>query len=147
MRKSALTFGRLTLLASILLISSTAAFADALSPKDTYLKYRAALANAKEVKEISTFLCKKANRQINETPENDKAMMFEMMKEMTPNEVQVVSEETKDEHATLKLTGNEPRPADKSIKEKIEGTVTFIKENGEWKIDKESWNSSITKTD
>ncbi len=147
MLKRHFVFGSLAFLAGVFAFGNCAVLADALSPKDTYMKYRAALAKAKEVKEITPFLCKKSCEQINQTPESDKPMMFGFMKETTPAVVQVISEEIKDDHASLKLSGKEAglAKADSSVKETTEGTVTFVKENGEWKIDKENWNSSIMK--
>lgn len=146
MAKPQLIFGCLAIVSGIFASTSSAVLADTLSPKETYLKYRTALAKAKEVKELCPYYCKRTIDQIEHTPEADKPMMFGFMKETSPQVVQVISEDIKDNTASIKLTGKEAGPADPKVKETTEGTVTFIKEGGEWKIDKESWKSTMVNT-
>lgn len=115
------------------------------SPKETYFKYRAALSAASKIDDVSSFLCKRVNEEIQKTPAPMKPMMFGLMKEITPKKVDVVSDVVNGDNATLTLTGKDELLAkvDPNAKEVSKGTVTLVKENGIWKIDKESWETKI----
>lgn len=125
-----------------LMSASEALAADALSPKETYLKYRSALPAANKIEDVSSFMCKKVNDDIAHTPAEMKPMMFGFMKETSPKAVQVVSEEVKGETATVLLEGKSaPEAKDgNAVKEECKGKVTFVREGGIWKIEKESWD-------
>ena len=118
------------------------ALADSLSPKDSYLKYRTALAGAHKIEDLQSMLCKTVNEDIAHTPAPMKPMMFDLMKTTAPLSVQVVSEAVSGDNATLTLSGKS-EPAGSKVKEQTSGKVTLVKENGTWKIKKESWNSKI----
>ncbi|MBX9689207.1 MAG: hypothetical protein K2X27_21035 [Candidatus Obscuribacterales bacterium] len=127
-------------------VFSALAQAESLSPKETYLKYRSALLSAKTVNEIMPFMCKKVQSEIESTPQDMKPMIFGLIKETTPSSVQVISEEIDGDSANLKLSSagsQTPPPGAKSIKEDTKGSVKLLKENGVWKIDKESWESKV----
>lgn len=128
------------ILASILAVGP--GFADSLSPKDTYLQYRAALVKAAKIEDLQTMLCKKVNEDIAHTPPDMKPMMFDLMKATAPTSVQVVSEVVDGDNATLTLAGR-TEPAGPSVSEQTSGKVRLVRESGIWKILKESWNSKI----
>lgn len=135
------------LLASGVLLATGSAFCaeEAQAPKDLYLKYRSALLKASKIDDLKPFLCKKVVAEIDQTPADMKPMMFGIMKETSPNTVQILSEDLKGDNATLTLTGiGEPAPKNVTItKEEIKGTVKLVKEAGAWKIDKESWEVKV----
>ena len=116
------------------------------SPQERYLDYHKALAAAKDVTAIEPFMSRKVVNEIRSTPEEQRAMMFGLMKEMTPKTVQVVSEKIDGERAEVNLTGkssDQPEAASGKVKEETTGTVKFVLEDGAWKIDKESWNTKV----
>ena len=127
---------------SLLLLSGNIALANTPSPKETYLKYRDALASANKVEDLTSYMCKKVIDDINHTPTDMKPMMFGLMKETAPKQVKVLSEEIKGDNATLALTSTGDTVS-KNSSETSKGSVTFVKENDEWKINKESWNIKI----
>lgn len=138
--------GLLLGLSAVLFLNAGAAMAEAvLTPKETYLKYKTALSAAQKIEDVSSFMCKKVNDEIKETPADMKPMMFGLIKETAPKTVQIVSEEVKADTATLQLTAKtEPAMQDgNKVKEDTKGKVTFVKEGGIWKIDKESWESKV----
>ncbi len=62
--------------------------------------------------------------------------MFEMMKMMNKlSDVKITKEEKTAAGATLTVTGVD------ADKKKVNGSVDVVKEEGEWKIGKESWRS------
>ena len=141
-RKFGFLFG---LSMSVLFLNAAGVQAEALTPKETYLKYRAALPAAQKIEDVSSFMCKRVNEEIKGTPADMKPMMFGFIKETAPKTVQILSEEVKGDNATLVLTGkSEPEVQNgNKVKEDTKGKVTFLKEDGVWKIDKESWDSKV----
>lgn len=117
------------------------------TPKAAYLDYFKTFLVATDVNAIVPYMCKSVVKQINETPADMKPMMFGVMKEMTPKEIEVLSEKVDGDHATIKLAGKPDASLAKDMTEKNEGTVTMVREDGVWKIDKESWNSSVKSKD
>ncbi len=123
---------------------NNAAQAESLSPKDSYLKYKTALIAANKIEDLSSFYCKQVNEEIKHTPAEMKPMMFSLMKETSPQQVTIKSEDINGDSAKLSLVS---APADAkaspNVIESTTGSVSFLREDGEWKIKKESWNSKI----
>jgi hypothetical protein len=118
------------------------ASAEEQTPKAVYLDYFKTFLSATDVNAVIPYMCKSVVKQMNETPADMKPMMFGVMKEMTPKEIEILSEKVDGDHATMTLSGK-PNTTDPNMTEKNDGTVTMIREDGAWKIEKESWNSSI----
>lgn len=133
-------------LALLLLAAGGEAWSKEETPGEIYMKYHKVLLDASNVQAIVPFMCKRVVNEINSTPEGERNMMFEVMKGMTPRTVQVTAESAKGDEATVKVTGGSPPTPDATgtnlREEKSEGSVKFIREDGAWKIDKESWKSS-----
>jgi hypothetical protein len=123
-------------------LAGSPVLADSLSPKETYLKYRATLAAADKVEAIQPMCCKKVNEEIDQTPADMKPKMFEFIKATAPLSVEVLSEAVDGDTATLNLSGK-TEPAASNVSERTLGKVTLVKEDGMWKIGKESWNSKV----
>lgn len=123
----------LTLVTTFFSIASVAAAT--ITPSDVYLQYRAALVDAKDISAVAPLMTKSVNEDINHTPEKDKPMMFGILKSFSPKTVQILSEKIDGEKAVLTVSGDP--------KEKETGTVSLLRENGLWKIEKESWKASI----
>ena len=100
-----------------------------------YLTYNATMAKAKSIDELLPFMSKQRVDQVKGTPADERAMMFDMVKEMGAKNVKVVKETPSPAGATLEVTGSDPTGG------AMKGTVTLVKEAGAWKIDKESWSN------
>lgn len=99
-----------------------------------YLGYLAALGKAKSVDELLPFMARKRVDQIKAEKPDDRAMMFDMIKEFAPKNVKVVKETPSAGGATLEATGDGSGGTTK-------GTITLVKEAGAWKVDRESWSN------
>ncbi|PWT98958.1 MAG: hypothetical protein C5B53_06030 [Candidatus Melainabacteria bacterium] len=108
------------------------------------MQYHSALSTATAVDAVEPYMCKKVTKEIDETPADMKPKMFGLIKEFTPKSVKVTSEKIDGDQATLSLIDNSAQSTPRGITEKTAGTVTLVREDGTWKIDKESWNSNIT---
>ena len=139
--------GKGLLLAAVCLFlcAQSAVQAEALSAKEVYLKYRSALAKAAKIEDLQSFMAKHVVDEIQQTPADMKPMMFGLMKETAPKTVEILSEEVKGDNALLKLSGKGDSlfKGATITKEDTKGSVKLLRENGEWKIDKESWESKI----
>jgi hypothetical protein len=101
-----------------------------------YLAYRAAFDKAKTIDELLPYMAKKNVDQVKSTPADQRAKMFEMIKEMGAlKNVKVLKEAKNGDGATLTVEALGPDNA------KTTGTIDVIKEAGAWKIGKESWSS------
>ncbi len=132
-------FVSLSLMLTLMSLSliNTAAFAQSQqTASQFYMKFRAAFEKAKTVDELLPYMAKENRAQIAATPADDKAKMFEMMKMMNKlSDVKITKEEKTAAGATLTVTGVD------ADKKKVNGSVDVVKEEGEWKIGKESWRS------
>jgi hypothetical protein len=118
------------------LINTTAFAQSQQTASQFYMKFRAAFEKAKTVDELLPYMAKENRAQIAATPADDKAKMFEMMKMMNKlSDVKITKEEKTAAGATLTVTGVD------ADKKKVNGSVDVVKEEGEWKIGKESWRS------
>ena len=72
--------------------------------------------------------------QANDVPAAERKRLLRVLARLLPRNYSVV-EETVDEggkHAVLRLRGTPPQA--------VLGTITFVKENGEWKVDEANWS-------
>ena len=101
-----------------------------------YLAYKAAFDKAKKIEDIYPYMAAKRLAQMKETPADDRAMMFDMIKSMgAMTGVKVLKETPTAAGATLDVEGV---GEDKS---KQTGTISLVKEAGAWKVDNESWKN------
>lgn len=106
------------------------------TPTQFYMAYRTAFDKAKTVADIRPFQSKSVKAQVDATPAAERAEMFEMIKMMGAlTGVKVVKETVTAGGATLQVEALD------SDKAKTKGTITLVKEDGAWKIDKEKWSS------
>lgn len=129
-----------TLVASAALL--TLAPARALAAGETgegakfYLQYKAAFAKAKAIEEILPYMAKKRAAEIESTPKDDRAKMFEMIRMMDVRDVKIAKETRTENGITLGVTGTGGL-GDGPTK----GTITLVREDGQLKVDKESWKN------
>jgi|SRR5450432_1437690 hypothetical protein len=125
-----------TLLASIcaaLLLFAAPAIA-AQTATQFYMEYNDAWSKAKSIDALLPYLAKDSRAEIEATPKDKRAMMFDMMKEMgKKSNVKVVKETKTGDGFTLDTTaiGADKKP--------MKGIVTIVMEGGAMKMKKESW--------
>ena len=101
-----------------------------------YMAYRAAFAKAKKVEEILPFMSKARRAEIEKTPAGERAKMFEFIKEFdTYTQIKVVKEDKTATGATLSAEGIDAE------KKKSTATIEVVREDGAWKLGKESWST------
>lgn len=100
-----------------------------------YMSYRAALQKAKAVEDMFPLMSKGIRAQVEETPAAQRPEMFEFVKQMSAmSNVKVVKETKTEEGVTLSVEGM-------ADKDKMLGQVRIVKEDGVWKMGRESWSS------
>lgn len=131
-----------TLLTRTLLVSlaTTAvislAGAQAKTATEFYLQYRQAFDKATKVEELLPYLAKARREEIEKTPVEERADMFEFMKILgTLTDLKVVGEKRTDAGYELKATAVDSDGAPST------GTILIVKEGQDWKVDQESWTS------
>ncbi len=129
------------LAAACVVMAIVAAPVAAQKPEQTvsqfYMTYRTAFDKAKTIDELLPYMSKETRAQVEATPAAERPKMFGVIKIMgTLTNVKIVKEEKTATGATLTVEGVD------SDKKKTTGTIEVVKENGAWKIGKESWSSS-----
>lgn len=136
------------IIVTLLFTFALSATADELSPTDAYVQFHKAMLAATAVDALTPYLCKEVSDEIARTPADMKPAMFGLMKDLTPKTVKVTSEKIDGDRATLTVSGeagDSASPAEKAAT-KGEGTVTLVREDGSWKVDKESWKTNTVMT-
>ena len=101
-----------------------------------YTAYRAAFDKAKKIEELIPYMSKSMKADIENTPAAERPAMFQMIKEMSKmSNVKIVKETKTAEGVTLSV---EAMGEDRS---KMTGQIRIVKEDGAWKMAKESWSS------
>jgi rRNA maturation endonuclease Nob1 len=118
--------------------SAQTASAKAQTGTQFYMAYLEAFAKAKSLDEVSPWLAKERRDQIAKTPKDEQAMMFGMIKEMSADNtsIKVVKEAPTATGADLDVEA-----VSKADKSKVTGKISLVKEDGQWKVSKESWKS------
>jgi Domain of unknown function (DUF4878) len=123
---------------AIVLLATGSLFAQAAaaSASDFYLQYRKAFDAAKKIEDVLPFMSADMTKQIQATPPAQRGEMFDMIKMMgTLTNVKIVKETRTGNGATLTVNALD------SDKKNTVGTIDIVKENGAWKLGKESWSS------
>ena len=107
------------------------------SPEAVYQKYSAAL-KSKNPDELNKYLSKHQKDKLNaETPE-DRQKVISLVVAFMPKSIRIVDQSISpdDKTATLELMGI----GGISGGDEVYGKVTMVKENSEWKIEREQWS-------
>ena len=107
-------------------------------PEEVYQKYIAAI-KSKNLDELNKYLTMQQRDKLNaETPE-DRQKMIELIAALMPKSIRVVEQAVSpdDKTVTLKLVGI----GGISGNDEVSGTVSLVKEESEWKIDREEWSN------
>ena len=101
-----------------------------------YTEYRAAFDKAKAVEDILPYMSAPRRKEMESTPADERKKMFGMIKILGAlTNVKIVKETRTADGAILMVEALD------SDKAKNNGTITLVKENGAWKVDKESFSS------
>ncbi|MCD4783015.1 MAG: DUF4878 domain-containing protein [Candidatus Eremiobacteraeota bacterium] len=119
---------------------SSMAVAAAESPKSIYAKFNKSV-KAGDWKTVESYLTKAKRDEINKIDKVKKAQIYKIIQASAPISYKVQKEEIKGDKATLTLEGKAKSIFTGKV-ELAQGRVAFIKENGEWKIQEESWKSA-----
>lgn len=123
------------------------------TPEAAYNNYHQAMLHAKTYEDVTPFLAGKAVKEMKETPDKERTMMFGFIKDMCPKEVHVVSSKIEGEKAQLTLIVGDGKPVFQDnplvgkTKEETKGECTMVMEDGQWKVDKESWKTRSVSAD
>lgn len=123
-----------------------------------FIDYQSRVRAAKDMTELTPYLSKNRVEQIThdraKLPPAEFKMMFEMIKMMIPSKCQIVKTEIKGEDCNIQCTADgsaDPIFGDMNksgkTKETTAGNIHLVKEGGNWKLEKESWKSSIVSSD
>lgn len=132
--------GLLVRLMPVLLVVGAVVGAAAAQPNQTasdfYMNYRAAFAKAKSIDEVMPFMSKEVRAKVESTPAAERPKMFEFIKEMSSSmtNVKVMKETKTDNGVMLTVEGLDG-------KEKMTGQVQIVREDGGWKVGRESWSN------
>jgi len=101
-----------------------------------YMAYRAAFAKAAKVDELMPFMAKARRAEIEKTPAGERSKMFAFIKELdTVSQIKVTKETKTANGVTLSAEGID------GDKKKSTGTIEVVREDGGWKLGKESWST------
>lgn len=121
------------------------------APVTVFEKYHEAFINAKTYEDVLPFMVQKVVKEMKATPADERKMMFGFLQSMAPKKINVVSTKIEGDVATLKLAivipagkGEDKGLFGNSMKEETTGEVRMVVENGEWKVEKEKWNTKMT---
>jgi hypothetical protein len=117
---------------------------DAKKPGEVYIEYRAVMETAESLDEVTPYFCKERLEEVQATPEEESAMMWEFMKMMMGGVSDLkILDETWDgeDKVVLQVEGLQTQEGETS---KLTGEVTMLKEDGAWKIGKEKFTSSMS---
>lgn len=128
---------RLACLTAVFVLAATAAQAQTeQSATQFYMAYRAAFAKATKVDELMPFMAKARRAEIEKTPAGERSKMFAFIKELdTISQIKVIKEAKTGTGVTLSAEGID------GDKKKSTGTIEVVKEDGGWKLGKESWST------
>jgi hypothetical protein len=85
----------------------------------------------------------KASIAKNKMTKKEMDEMFPLVKSLMPKYIKVIGETVTGDSATLKVTASPNEPLKKGDTETTEGTVTLLREDGQWKLDNENWHSKV----
>lgn len=120
-----------------LTVMAVTAFGQEQTASQFYMQYRAAFDKAKAIEDLLPFMSAPRRKQMEATPAGEKVKMFEVFKLLgTMTQVKITKETRTANGAILTVEGLD------SDKAKTVGEITLVRENGAWKLDKESFKSS-----
>ena len=118
------------------MVTATAAQPATQTASEFYMTYRTTFAKAKTIDDVIPFMSKEVRAKVESTPAAERPKMFEFIKEMASSmtNVKVMKETKTDTGVTLTVEGMEG-------KDKMTGQVQIVREDGAWKVGRESWSN------
>ena len=129
----------LTVGAVVLFLAAVSPASAGDSPQAVYSKY-IKYQRAGDLDGMAKHTIEAQAKQLAAMPDAQKQQISEMMKMMAPSEYTVISEDIQGNNATLKIKAKMKDFGGNVVEQA--GSVTFMKENGVWKLIKETWSSS-----
>jgi hypothetical protein len=136
MREKKLLVWLAPLVIAIAAMVTTAAQPASQTASEFYVEYRAALAKAKAIEDLSPYMSKEMKAKVESTPAAERPKMFEFVKQMSASmtNVKVLKETKTAEGVTLTVEGMDGT-------DKMTGQIRIVKENDAWKMGRESWSN------
>lgn len=103
------------------------------SPQEVYARYISASRDG-DLEKICKYVSDGKAQQIQSLSGEKRRQLAEKMKRLAPSEYNVTKEQINGIHATLFLSGKSA-----TYSGGFRGKARFIKEGGEWKLEKEMW--------
>ena len=125
-----------------LLFSTTASFAAGETPSQAFVEIHKKELAAKSYEDLLPIRSKASIAQDPPMTDAEKADIFPFFHETLPRVVTVTGETIEGNKATIKATAEPNEPLKPGETETTTGVISMVLEDGEWKIEKESWNSS-----
>lgn len=121
------------------------------TPVAVFEKYHDVFVNAKTYEAVLPFMCAKVVKEMTETPPEERKMMFGLIQSMAPKKVNVIGTKIEGDVAILSLKivipagkGEDKGIFGNSMREETTGEVRMVVEKGDWKVEKEKWNTKMT---
>jgi len=133
MKTTATVFGIL----AALCLAPLATAGDA--PSDVYAVYMTAQ-QAGDLDGMAACVIEAKAQELKAMPDSQKAQIAELMKMGAPSEYTVVNEDIRGDKAILSLEGKGTDFSGNAVT--MTGTATFAREDGAWKLKRDSWKSS-----
>ena len=101
-----------------------------------YMAYRAAFQKATKVDDLLPYMSKARRAEVEKTPAGERSKMFAFIKEFdTYTQIKVIKEAKSANGVTLSAEGID------GDKQKSTATIDVVREDGGWKLGKESWTT------
>jgi hypothetical protein len=103
-----------------------------------YMAYRAAFEKATKIEDVLPYMCAANRQQVESTPAADRGKIFGMIKMLDAHtNIKVVKEDHQSDGSVVLGVS----AYDTDQKQNVTAAVTILKEDGMWKLGKESWKS------
>jgi len=111
------------------------------SPAQAYQQYLEALRNAQNLSDVMPCLTRSTRARIESQSGSNPLEGLKFLQAIYPREVRIVRETVNGDQATIFVEGMSADPFGGGALEKTYGTIDMQKEDGGWKIDRESWSN------
>lgn len=107
-------------------------------PFETYAAYLAALQSARTIEDLAPWLAASSRAMIDETPADERPMLFGMLQAMGANlkDVELSGVTVDGAKASLDVTASLDSSA-------MAGTIKLVREDGAWRIESEGWRGGM----
>jgi hypothetical protein len=126
---------------AVMLFATTGACFAGQSPTQAYIEIHKKELAANSYSDLLPIRSKASIAKDPPMTDEEKAQIFPLFKATLPKTVTVTGETIEGNKATVTATAAPDMDLKPGDKETTLGTITLVLEDGEWKMEKESWNS------